>query len=130
MELFLAIVLAVAVGALAFPPFRTAIKRWRAAEWPVAHGQISGVELEEIQDPEAGTYYRLLVRYRYVVGVRSYRGKELWQPLWGNSRFHLSQVGRQLEQGRKLRVRYQETDPSVSVIDGGIKSLLRDELAA
>lgn len=94
--------------------------------WPVAHGQITAVDIERIRRDH--TYEaRLAVAYEFSVGDDGpYTGESFWKPMFFSVK-RVAAARRRIRIRGRVTVRFRPDDPSVNTIDGGVKALLKSQ---
>lgn len=93
--------------------------------WPLANGQVTAVDVEQIRHSNGGYDARLAVAYEFSVGTDGpYTGECFWRPAFFSVR-RVASARRKVRRGRLVSVRYRSDDPSVNTLDHRVRNLLR-----
>ena len=88
---------------------------WR---WPEAMGEVTAVEVEEIQQLESNPSFRLAVAYKFWVGADGpYIGESYWEPAFFSKKRVAEAAANKIQVGQPVKVRYRRDDPSVNKLD-------------
>lgn len=94
---------------------------WR---WPVAHGQVTAVDIERIRRDNRYEA-RLAVAYEFSVGEDGpYTGESFWKPTFFSVK-RVASARRTIRIRDRVTVRFRPDDPSVNTIDRSVKGLVK-----
>jgi hypothetical protein len=95
---------------------------WR---WPLAHGQVTAVDIERIRHSNGRYDARLAVAYEFSVGDDGpYTGESFWRPAFFSIK-RVASARRKVRIRSRVSVRYRPDDPSVNALDHGVRGLLK-----
>lgn len=100
--------------------FYLAYFSFSTASWPTTEAQI--IESRVVQVPvKNGTNYRPLIKYRYVVNGVEYSGDSIRFINFGyDDEKEARQVVERYPVGQKVELRFQSSNPKMSVLDAGL----------
>jgi hypothetical protein len=105
-----------------FQDLHDAVSRLWSWRWPGVQGEVSFVEIEELQDSDGPIKRRLSVCYRFSIGNDGpYCGEDFWTPNFTlRSLERLQAAQNKLFVGQPVLVRYRADDPSVNRLDRSV----------